>query len=52
MIAIETYAQIYPLALGAAFCIFFIAGYTLLREKDDLHHLFVLMKVLERAGVS
>jgi len=39
MIDIETYAQIYPLALGAVFTIFLIAGYAILREKDDLHRL-------------
>ena len=38
---IETYAQIYPLALGAVFSIFLIAGYALLREKDDLHRLLL-----------
>jgi len=52
MIEIKTCAQIYPLALGAVFSIFLIAGYVLLREKDELHHLFVLMRVLKRAGVS
>jgi len=41
MIEIETYAQIYPLALGAVFSIFLIAGYALLREKDDLHRLLL-----------
>jgi len=41
MIDIETYAQIYPLALGAVFTIFLIAGYALLREKDDLHRLLL-----------
>jgi energy-converting hydrogenase A subunit G len=41
MIDIETYARIYPLALGAVFTIFLIAGYALLREKDDLHRLLL-----------
>ena len=54
MIPIETYAQIYPLALGTIFVILLIAGYALFKEKDDLHRLLLtdLFEILSLAIIA
>ena len=54
MIDIETYTRFYPVALGAVFAIFLIAGYALLREKDDLHRLLLtdLFEILSLVALA
>jgi energy-converting hydrogenase A subunit G len=54
MIELETYVQIYPFALGAIFAMLLIAGYSLFREKNDLHRLLLteLFEILALAIIA
>ena len=54
MIALESYAGIYPVALGVVFTTLLISGYALVRESDDLHRLLLtdLFEILALAIIA